>query len=426
MVAEADESDRSFLRGVPEVAVVTNVDPITTPPTAPCRSCVGVPLVPRAAAGGRDRRVVGASSGHACAGRRVLRFGIGPGSGSHLAADLAVPPFRYALRVDALRDPSRRRAARARRHNVLNALAALAAACRRAPTSSRPRCARPLPARRQTLRAPRGANGIRVFDDYAHHATEVEAQSQPHARSSPGGWSPSSSRTCTRARSTLHRDLGRALALADLVIVLDVYPARERPEGRLAGITGKFVADASADSAHGRQVWWLPTLQEAERVACRPRERGRPGPDARCRRRRHLAGRLLERLLALRAASFRAESNETFRSRPYDDPHRRACRLVRPPAGSLRSSRACCAGRRVADRRRSSGLGIESPGGRRRIRWTCLEAGRSLGTDRSTKVIAWSAAAAPACRGCRASRRAGLAGLEFGVSIPAPSAARCG
>jgi len=63
-----------------------------------------------------------------------------------------------------------------------------------------------------------------------------------------------------------HRELGQALALADVVVVLDVYPARERPEGKLAGVSGKLVADAAADSAHGRPVWWLPTLPEAERV----------------------------------------------------------------------------------------------------------------------------------------------------------------
>ena len=46
-----------------------------------------------------------------------------------------------------------------------------------------------------------------------------------------------------------HRELGRALALADVVVVLDVYAAREVPEGELAGVSGKLVADAAADSA---------------------------------------------------------------------------------------------------------------------------------------------------------------------------------
>jgi UDP-N-acetylmuramate--alanine ligase len=53
------------------------------------------------------------------------------------------------------------------------------------------------------------------------------------------------------------------------VVVLDVYPARERPEGELAGVSGKLVADACADHAQGRPVWWLPTLDEAEAVLAR-------------------------------------------------------------------------------------------------------------------------------------------------------------
>jgi UDP-N-acetylmuramate-alanine ligase len=39
-------------------------------------------------------------------------------------------------------------------------------------------------------------------------------------------------------------------------------------------VTGKLVADAAADSAQGRQVWWLPTLPEAERVLTGLVERG--------------------------------------------------------------------------------------------------------------------------------------------------------
>ena len=48
-----------------------------------------------------------------------------------------------------------------------------------------------------------------------------------------------------------------------MVVVLDVYPARERPQGELADVNGKLVADAAADQAGGRPVWWLPTLAEA-------------------------------------------------------------------------------------------------------------------------------------------------------------------
>jgi UDP-N-acetylmuramate--alanine ligase len=51
--------------------------------------------------------------------------------------------------------------------------------------------------------------------------------------------------------------------------VLDVYPARERPEGKLAGVTGKLVADSAADEASGRAVWWLPHIEDAEKMLAR-------------------------------------------------------------------------------------------------------------------------------------------------------------
>jgi UDP-N-acetylmuramate--alanine ligase len=63
----------------------------------------------------------------------------------------------------------------------------------------------------------------------------------------------------------LARQFGRALALADLVVVLDVYPARERAE-HYPGVTGLLVAGAAADASAGRPVWWLPRFEDAERM----------------------------------------------------------------------------------------------------------------------------------------------------------------
>jgi UDP-N-acetylmuramate--alanine ligase len=63
----------------------------------------------------------------------------------------------------------------------------------------------------------------------------------------------------------LAREFGSALALADEVVVLDVYPARERAEDH-PGVTGLLVARAAADAAHGRRVCWTPTQDEAARV----------------------------------------------------------------------------------------------------------------------------------------------------------------
>ena len=86
------------------------------------------------------------------------------------------------------------------------------------------------------------AAGVRVYDDYAHHPTEVRAQLEA-ARGMTGGgrliavFQPHMySRTATFADA-----FGEALALADEVVVMDVYGAREDP---VPGVTGGLVAAA--------------------------------------------------------------------------------------------------------------------------------------------------------------------------------------
>jgi UDP-N-acetylmuramate--alanine ligase len=60
-------------------------------------------------------------------------------------------------------------------------------------------------------------------------------------------------------------EFGAALARADVIAVVDVYPARERAED-FPGISGLTIAEAAADAAAGRPVLWLPDFAAAERV----------------------------------------------------------------------------------------------------------------------------------------------------------------
>src|SRR4029077_2014549 len=106
--------------------------------------------------------------------------------------------------------------------------------------------------------------GSLIYDAYAHHPTEVQAPLQAARALEPKRLVAVFQPHLYSRTLHLHRDFGRALAAADEVVVLDVYAARERPEGELAGVTGKLVADAPADFAGGRPVWWLPTIEEAE------------------------------------------------------------------------------------------------------------------------------------------------------------------
>jgi UDP-N-acetylmuramate--alanine ligase len=151
-------------------------------------------------------------------------------------------------------------------HNVLNALAALAA-LREAGV--------PLEEAAPALAGFRGAgrrfelhgrtpSGAEVYDDYAHHPTEVRATLEAARTLEPRRLVACFQPHLYSRTKMLARDFGRALALADLIVVLDVYRARERPED-YPGVSGYLVAEAAADAAGGRPVWWLPRLDDAER-----------------------------------------------------------------------------------------------------------------------------------------------------------------
>ncbi len=107
-----------------------------------------------------------------------------------------------------------------------------------------------------------------MFDDYAHHPTEVRATLEAARTLSPRRLVACFQPHLYSRTRLLAREFGRALALADLVVVLDVYPARERAED-FPGVSGLLVAAAAADAAGGRPVWWLPGLDDAERLLAR-------------------------------------------------------------------------------------------------------------------------------------------------------------
>ena len=60
----------------------------------------------------------------------------------------------------------------------------------------------------------------------------------------------------------LAQAFGRALAAADAVVVLGIYPAREQAED-FPGVTGRLVAEYAADAGGGRGVAWMPGFAEA-------------------------------------------------------------------------------------------------------------------------------------------------------------------
>jgi UDP-N-acetylmuramate--alanine ligase len=84
--------------------------------------------------------------------------------------------------------------------------------------------------------------GVRVYDDYAHHPTEVRAQLQAARAVAGGGRVVAVFQPHMYSRTQMFADaFGDALGLADEVVVMDVYGAREDP---VPGVTGALVAQA--------------------------------------------------------------------------------------------------------------------------------------------------------------------------------------
>jgi UDP-N-acetylmuramate--alanine ligase len=250
-VIEADESDRSFLKLDRPVAVITNIELDHHATYANLRA-----LEEAFAEFAKPAEL------------RILGPGVElDGAGDVLRYDL---PTSVELLPGGSRFEVEGAAAELRvpgAHNVLNALAALVA-CRAAgvePDEAAPALATFTGAARRFEAHGRTASGAKVFDDYAHHPTEVRATLEA-ARTLTGGkgrlvacFQP---HLYSRTR-LLAREFGRALALADLVVVLDVYPAREQATD-FPGVSGLMVAQAAADAAGGRPVWWLSRMEDAE------------------------------------------------------------------------------------------------------------------------------------------------------------------
>ena len=256
-VIEADESDRSFLKLQRDVAVVTNMEldhHATYRSLSDLREAFGEFLAPasaRVVAAGLD---LPGSDG-------ALTFGIDEGALRAEGLELHPGGSRFAVEGTPLelRLPGR--------HNVLNALAALAA-CRPAgvgPADAAPALAAFTGAGRRFEDHGRSASGARVYDDYAHHPTEVRATLEAARTLLPARLVACFQPHLYSRTRMLAGEFGRALAVADLVVVLDVYPARERAED-FPGVSGLMVAGAAADAAQGRPVWWLPRIEDAQRM----------------------------------------------------------------------------------------------------------------------------------------------------------------
>jgi UDP-N-acetylmuramate--alanine ligase len=273
-VAEADESDGSFLMYRPAAAVITNIE-------ADHLDNYGTPEAYRESFGRFIRGIAPGGLLITCAddpgavqladtarglGLRVRTYGESPDA-DYRVSGIAAAGMETAFTVTVGEGPFGITEfdlviGVPGRHNALNAAAAFATVVELGTGPERAAAA---------LRAYRGAArrmepkgeiaGVRVLDTYAHHPTELAADLRA-ARDLAG----ESGRVVAVFQPHLYSrtrifaaEFGAALGLADVPVVLDVYAAREDPE---PGVTGQLVADA----VPGGKARYVPSLADAPGV----------------------------------------------------------------------------------------------------------------------------------------------------------------
>ena len=269
MVAEADESDRSFLMLWPSIAVMTNIDrehmesyasfaelqqafaefankvPFYGTVVACADDANLAPVLPKI-----KRRVLTYGLEHADADIAGRDIELGA-FGGRCAVHRAGPQGGERLGVLELMVPGR--------HNLQNALAAIAV-CERVgvPFERAAAALREFPGAERRFERHGEAGGVLVVDDYGHHPTEIAAvlaaaratlnrrlivAFQPHRY--------------TRTQQ-MHDEFGAALKEADEIVLTDIYAASEEP---IPGVTVDTLADAIRRGS-GRPVHIVPALDD--------------------------------------------------------------------------------------------------------------------------------------------------------------------
>ena len=249
-LAESDESDGSFLVLEPHIAVVTNVEAdhldywgdAEAVEAGFHRFVERVPehgvLIACADDPGSARIAAAAAS----SGRRVVQYGASESADmriTEVALDASGAWFQPVLKGRRLPDVSLKVLGM---HNVLNAAAALSVALEvGVGVSDAIEGLALYSGARRRFEFKGEANGVRVYDDYAHHHSELRATLTAARQISAGQIIVAFQPLRYTRTARFYRELGEALGLADRVLVMEVYGSNEEP---IPGATGALVADA--------------------------------------------------------------------------------------------------------------------------------------------------------------------------------------
>ena len=283
MVAEADESDRSFLKLFPSIAVLTNIDrehmeaygTFADLQNAFADFANRVPFYGCVVLCGDDVELMTLRARFT---RRVVSYGLTRADVDVAAVDVKLDGFGSTCTVIS-RDAQRGRSDTLGelrlqvpgRHSVQNALAAVAVGLELDVPFARIAAAlSEFQGAERRFEHLGEVNGISVIDDYGHHPTEIAAVLAAARAAKPArvivAFQP---HRYTRTRD-LMREFGLALAGADEVVLTDIYAASEDP---LPGITIEALA-AAVNTSRATPVHVVPQVHDVPRVLA---ELARPG-----------------------------------------------------------------------------------------------------------------------------------------------------
>jgi UDP-N-acetylmuramate--alanine ligase len=257
LVVEADEFDRSFLKLTPTLAVITTIEPehldtyhdLAGVQDAFVDFANRVPFYGTVVVCGDEPNITAILPRIK---RPVVSYGFGEGCvfraanvrQQHVHTRFEVSRADVSLGEFSLQVPGR--------HNVLNALAAITVADELDLSLDVTRAAlSEFSGVRRRFEIKGESGGTVIVDDYAHHPTEVEST----LRTARACWPERrlvalfQPHLFTRTRD-FAADFGRVLGLADVILLADIYPARERP---IEGISSALI-ERSAREAGSTKV----------------------------------------------------------------------------------------------------------------------------------------------------------------------------
>jgi UDP-N-acetylmuramate--alanine ligase len=277
MVAEADESDRSFLKLSPSIAVITNIDrehmdaygSFADLQQAFVDFANKVPFYGAVVACADDAELCAVMPRFE---RRVIRYGIDGAEANLVATGVSLEGYGSRCTIEH-RDQNgtvgttlgELSLAVPGRHSVLNALAAIAVGLELDVPFARIAAALGEFRGAERRFENRGVvNGVTVVDDYGHHPTEIAAVLAAARAAKPArvvvAFQP---HRYTRTRDLMN-EFGAALSAADEVVLTGIYAASEEP---IPGITIDALA-ATVNKGRSTPVHVVPKLDDvAAKVA---------------------------------------------------------------------------------------------------------------------------------------------------------------